>query len=552
MKKLLVILPLFFLFACNNYQTSRAPSDWIYVSTTGNDVTGNGTSGAPYATIAKGVAEASAGDTVFVVAGSYTISTQVAVPVQISLYTNQAVTLTAGAALNPMFYLASASENTNGNQSISGFTFDGDSLALIAIQVRARGNVKIHSNTFSEFLTNAVRLTGKVATSDGPPTTRAEDNEVYNNTFTECGGEVYSAPYYFASAAISLGGQKDPRVYNNTIYNNTGNNAYGINSNNQGYNCGAWIYGNHIFTSPKRMADNQWNFAIELWNNNGGMIVRDNYATGSIDFGGQGSDDSTSYGFALLVEGNIIEKEVTAYLESGILLESDMEGGVQVLRNRVRGFSQGIALNILSGPADVQSDIIIAYNMFLETIRTTGNYSGRGITHGTAVSGAVMNRLKILNNTFYTSLYIASAGIHFASSGVTYNDTEIRNNIFRRNYNAIRFENNTIDGLRITNNLFYLHTNATSYVSVTATDTITTNNIGADPLFNASGNLRLQPTSPAINGGISAGLTTDYFGHRVPQNDTVDIGAHEYGNYLVRLPSGNFLKTANGKLLITH
>ena len=550
MKKILWILPLLFLFACNNYRASRGPADWIYVSTTGNDGTGDGTSGNPYLTIATAISHASAGDTVFVKAGTYTISTQVAVGVAISLYTTEAVTIKAGAALNPMFYLASATENTNGNQSISGFTFDGDSLALIAIQVKGRGNVKIHGNTFNEFLTNAVRLTGKVANGDGPPVTAAEDNYVYNNTFTECGGEVFSTPYYYASGAISLGGQKDARVYSNTINNNTGNYAYGINTNSQGYNAGCWITENTIYTSPRRMDTYQWNFAIELWNNRGGMIVRDNFVTGSIDFGGYSTTDSAAYGFAALCEHNTItQPALQQYPQTGIIIESDVSGGVQVIRNLIKYCSTGIGLNLLSGPADVQSDITIAYNIIAETLTTGGNYTGRGINHGTAVSGAVMNRLKILNNTFYNSLYVASAAVHFASSGVTYNDTEIRNNISRRCYNAIRFENNTIAGLDITNNIFYLHTNATSYVSVTASDTTTTNNIGGDPLLKSD--LRIPSNSPAYNAGINVGLTTDYFGHRVPQNDTVDIGAHEYGDYLIKI-GGKFLRTANGKLIYIH
>jgi hypothetical protein len=264
------------------------------------------------------------------------------------------------------------------------------------------------------------------------------------------------------------------------------------------------------------------------------MIVRDNYVTGSIDFGGYSTTDSAGYGFAAICEHNkITQSALQQYSQTGIIIESDVSGGIQIIRNYIIYCSTGIGLNLLSGPTDVQSDVTIAYNIIAETLTTAGNYSGRGINHGTAVSGAVMNRLKILNNTFYSSLYIASAGVHFASSGVTYNDTEIRNNIFRRNYNAIRFENNTVAGLDITNNLFYLHTNAISYVSVTASDTTTTNNIAANPLFKSNETFRLRPTSPCVDAGTDVGLTTDYWGHRVPQNGTPDIGACEYGRYVL-------------------
>ena len=227
-----------------------------------------------------------------------------------------------------------------------------------------------------------------------------------------------------------------------------------------------------------------------------------------------------------------------------------MSGGARVIRNKIKNCSNGIALNLLSGPLDVQSDITIAYNLIIETLKTTGNYSGRGINHGTAVSGAVVNRLKIYNNTFYSTSYISSAGVHFASSGVTYNDLEIRNNIFYRQYNSVRFENNTVAGFDVTNNMFYLQTNAVSFVSATASDSVTIPRILADPAFR-SGSLRLSSTSPAINAGTNVSLTTDYFGHRVPQNGTVDIGAHEYGDYLIKI-GGKFLRTANGKLIYIH
>ena len=532
-------------------------ADILHISPTGNNTTGDGTSGNPWQTWAYAISQASAGDTIYAQAGTYTLTSTVSFPVGITaMGTGVTSIITASSDITYFFSFISATENTDGNQSISGLNFAGDSLTQIGIFIQGRGNVKTHDCTFSEFIGNAIRLTGRVAAGDGPATDMAVGNYVYDCTFTTCGGEVYSAPYYFASAAISLGGQKDARVYSNTIYNNTGNYAYGINSNRQGYNAGCLIENNTIYTSPKRMEDNQWNFAIELWNNKGGMTVRDNYVTGGIDFGGQGSDDSQGYGFAILVTRNIIEMAaLQPYLQSGILLESDMTGGVTISRNYIKNFSQAISLNILSGPADVQSDITIAYNLFIETIRNTGNYSGRGINHGTAVSGAVVNRLKILNNTFYTNTYIASAGVHLASSGVRYNDTEVRNNIFYKNYNSIRFENDTVAGLDISNNLFYLHTNATSYVSVIASDTTTTNNIEADPLFVSSSDFHLQSASPCRDAGIDVSSITggmDFHG-AAKYGAAYDIGAFEYGINRLIILNDTILPTINYKtILINH
>ena len=105
MRRLLWILPLLLLLAsCNNYRASRGPADWIYVATTGNDGTGDGSAGAPYLTLGHAVTQATAGDTIYVTAGTYTITSQVAVPVGISIMgAGETSILLAGAALEPMF-----------------------------------------------------------------------------------------------------------------------------------------------------------------------------------------------------------------------------------------------------------------------------------------------------------------------------------------------------------------------------------------------------------------------------------------------------------------
>jgi hypothetical protein len=71
---------------------------------------------------------------------------------------------------------------------------------------------------------------------------------------------------------------------------------------------------------------------------------------------------------------------------------------------------------------------------------------------------------------------------------------------------------------------------------------------GASPSYNTiTGNLatnsllqsdyKIPSNSPAIDAGISLGLTTDFFGNSVPYNSTPDIGVYEYsGSNLPPIP----------------
>src|SRR5574343_1511659 len=246
MRKLLTI----FLLAVS----ITAWADKWYIATTGSDSHGKGTLADPWLTI-KHAADtvtgaAFVGDTIVVGAGTFTETQQSAIGVGVSLYTSSNAIIKAGAALNPIIYMASAAENTNGNQSVSGFTFDGDLTGVIGIHVRARSNVTVHDCDFIDFTDNAVRFTGLVSGS-GEPTNYAVNNSVHDCTFTNCGGETYSAPNYFASAAIGFSGQSNAEAYDNHIDNSLGNYAYGINTNGIVYNRGLKIHDNTILISPK-------------------------------------------------------------------------------------------------------------------------------------------------------------------------------------------------------------------------------------------------------------------------------------------------------------
>lgn len=550
MRKILILI----LLACSLV----AEADKWYIATTGSDTHGKGTLADPWLTI-KHAADtvtgaAFVGDTIVVGAGTFTENTQIALGVGVSLRGTGATTIiTSGAALNPIIYLASATENTNGNQSISGFTFDGDLTAVIGIHVRARSSVIVHDCEFIDFTDNAVRFTGLVS-GNGEPTNYAINNSVYDCTFTNCGGETYSAPNYFASAAIGFSGQSNAEAYNNHIDNSLGNYAYGINTNGIRYNKGLKIHDNTILISPKHVSTNQWQFSIELWTCRGGIEIYNNTVSGGIDLGGVSTSDVGGYGFAVRINNNIIAlPTIQSYDHTGVIIESDISGGVYVFNNIIKNYNYGLTMNALSGPADTMEDIYVYHNLFIETTKNS-NYSGRAIASGSA--GVSFSDIYLYNNTCYTYSYKASAGFHFATSGAVFNNINIRNNIFNNAYNAIRFENNTISGLHIDNNCFYGQTNAVSFVSVTASDTTRSGNLySTDPLFVTTSDLHLQSTSPCRDAGIDVSAITggkDFHGASL-YGAAYDIGAFEYGTGRLMILNDTIVPTINYKAIkITH
>jgi hypothetical protein len=59
------------------------------------------------------------------------------------------------------------------------------------------------------------------------------------------------------------------------------------------------------------------------------------------------------------------------------------------------------------------------------------------------------------------------------------------------------------------------------------------NSINAEPLFVSASDFHLQSGSPAINAGVSVGLTQDFAGKHVPIGSAPDIGAYEFDSGMI-------------------
>lgn len=160
-------------------------------------------------------------------------------------------------------------------------------------------------------------------------------------------------------------------------------------------------------------------------------------------------------------------------------------------------------------------------------------------------SGMVPQNMKIYNNIFANC---AGVGLWLYGGDTKASGNIIKNNIFYNNgdsYQLVIYDSATVLGNTFTNNLFYKsgvsdlinygHSATDDYPHTvaefnkengTASDVISAN-ITGDPLFISTSDFYLQPTSPAINAGISVGLTTDFSGNLVPRGSAPNIGAHE-------------------------
>jgi hypothetical protein len=517
-----------------------ASADKWYIATTGSDTHGKGTVADPWLTLHHAADTVLfSGDTISVGAGTFTETTQSPIAVGVSIYGAGATSIiTSSEALSPIILLSSVAEGTDGSQSISYLTIDGNITAVCGIGVYARKNVSVHHVTFIDTETTGLFMCGLVSgAADGAPAVYATGNSIYDCTFTNCSKEWFEDPYYYASGAVGLGGQSGLLFYDNTIDCTTGGAGragYGIKYDDGGYNMGIKIYDNVISIKAKTQANNQWSYAIEFWNQKGGIEIYRNTIQGAVDMGGALSDDGGSYGFCEKIYDNVFSwPALQAYSQAGITIESDVSGKTYIYNNRFTNYSSPIAFSQISGANDVCNDVYIYYNIFQETATTAGNYTGDAIVWSGSSAGATYDNIWIWNNTIFNSTYIAKAGIRNELSNATLTDVEIKNNMIIKCYNAIQFNNHTVTGIDVMNNNLYGYTNDTcSFTDATVTEDVFSGNVlTTDPLFVSTTDFHLQAGSPAINAGIDLGksfITTDYSGHH-KYGAAWDIGAYEYG-----------------------
>lgn len=505
-----------------------------YIDPAGNDGN-NGTIGSPWLTLAYACTQVTtSGDIIHVNAGTYIEVEECDLSVEVSL---EGVGITsiikAGYASTPLLKLNS-NDGTNGNQSISNLKFDGNALTGDqALWIRGRGNVKVHDCLFIDFHIDGVTFNGKATVGDGAPSVYPIGNEFYNNTISNC--SIYDIWGY---GAFNLGGQDGLLVYDN-VMSQTGRagieNGYVIKYSKGGYLKGVKFYRNTLTEHP--YDGTHMGFVFELWGVIGGVEIYDNTIIGNTDLNIISKGD---YPFSVDFYRNTVSLPSQSIVEAhGFELEQNCEG-VIVRNNKFTNFTSSILLLQDDRVTISQKDINIYSNISI---------GGTGVELRSDDGVGLFDNVNIWNNTFYSETQ--QDGINITNG--TINNLSISNNIIvgysRSPIYGWAATEGIIDGFIQKNNCYYDNGNSNepSFQNSTRTNEIILNNITTNPLLVSSLDFHLQSNSPAKDAGLNVGLVTDYAGHSLPQNLLYDIGAYEYGTWV--LMNAGKVMTSGGKVL---
>jgi hypothetical protein len=531
MKKFLLIASMLFSLWTN--------ATTFYISSSGNDNTGNGTLGNPWKTLAKAISTVTtSGDNIHVNAGTYLETVKCSLAPGVSL-DGEGVTSIIKSTFNVSFQgalsLVSA-EGTNGNQSISNLKFDGNNLSVaLGIQIDGRSNVSVHDCTIIDFKEGGCTFSGTNGYSANPPSVFATGNSFYNNTVLNCSQYIG-----FGTGCLSFGGQDGLLIYDNTINqpNRTGSLVgWPIKYNNEGFNKNVKIYNNTITkTFFNNGANSGWNFSIELWNSLGGNEIYNNNINGAIDLAYNLRSPGLAYSY--YIHDNFIHKDsLSSSDEQGIILERGIDGLI-VENNKFYNLSSGIDIYVEwfgapMDPLNYYHNIKIRKNIFYN-IGKYGANGGGGIGFDTQPNSTVdLDTLIIDNNTIVgaTTGFFTGNGIGLVLNNIpgTVNNVSIRNNIIQKfdSYgmrvqgSGVTFGKFVVQNNDFWQNAFFTGVNAPVFDN-SPSNLTNSGNKNENPLFNTGNTYSLQSSSTLIDAGTDVGISFSGL--------SIDIGAVEFSS----------------------
>lgn len=477
------------VFAQNNF----------YVSTTGNN-SNNGSLTTPWETIQFGVSQLSAGDTLNILAGTYSGKIDLAVSgtsgneITIKNYNNDNVIIN-GIMLTNYEYLLKI-ENVD-YINIEGLKFqDYQKLDAIGILVINSSNISILNNEFSniDYSTTAVGQAPNSSQNSQPiivfgrdPLNSISDLRINGNIIHDCETGW--------SECLSINGNIDGfEVLNNHIYNNT------------------------------------------------------NIPIVAIGHEGECSDPALDQARNGLIKNNLIHDNPSAYAAAGGIY---VDGAKSIIIENNTSYNNDYGVEIGcenngNAPNDPSASDIIVRNNIIYNNKVSGIALG-GYNYPT--SGKV-ETTTITNNTLFNNdadnTYNGELLISYVEN------SNIENNIFYTNNTdkVLIISSEAILTLTLDYNLFYtpsgssdivIEINGTEYNEFSTYQSSTSKDVNSsflNPDFVnttiPNPDLHINPTSPAIDAGnpsfIAAAGETDMDGEIRVHNGQVDCGADEYGS----------------------
>lgn len=537
-----------------------------YISTTGNDTTGNGSIGLPWKTLKKATTVATTfGDIIHVNPGTYIETQQCDVARGVSIEGDDYNTTIIKSSLTgtfSTFLQLESGQDTNGGQHISGITLDGQYVSesnyktWIGVWVVGRSNVHIFNCKIINWRDRGVIYKG-VDENDSiqDPGHHATGNKIYNCIIDNCAQNAGS----YGAGCINIGGQEGMEIYNNTITQTSRpnfKNGWPIKYWDNGWLFGCKIYNNILKKAPYQGTypgeNGDWSFAIELFNIYG-LEIYNNTIQGSIDLN---YNKKGSYAYSMWIHDNTLSHDVqNTKVEDGIILEFRTESAI-IENNIFINKTSGISFNT-RGPANDGGypypggqptggysylvNNVIKNNAFYNLYQGTGignRFAIGVISEGT--DDPQINNMQIYNN----SAVVKSGD----SIGIALDFTSqpngnciglyIKNNIFRGFTDSwIRGSsgagNTNINTCQITHNNIYQcgNGNNPNWPGGNPVNYTISNGTTVDPLFVSATDFHLQAGSTMIDTGVNVGLP--YSG------SAPDRGAYEYAVVVNTPPTAN-------------
>lgn len=503
-----------------------------YVSPAGNDATGDGSLIKPWKSLFKATNSVSTrGDVIMLLPGTYTETQTSSLKPGVSLdggdY-NMVTVLSAITGQWSVLLQLSSPQDTDGAQSISGITFNGQYVSetnnktWIGIWISGRSNVHIHDCRIINFRDRGVIFDGNDVTDPvTDPGHYATGNKFYNNQLLNSAAGTGN----YGAGCINIGGQQGMEIYGNSIQQ-TGRakfkNGWPIKYWDNGWLKGVKIYNNTLVKEPYAGTypgeNGDWDFAIELFNIQG-LEIYNNRIQGSIDLN---YNKKGSYPYTVWIHHNTLDHPLNANFESGIILEFRTENAI-IEDNIFNNVSSGVQFNTRTvnqnggypnpgggTPAGGFSHLlnnVIRRNLFTNVYHGNGTGTAAGVTViSESGNDPQISGLDISNNTIIAKAGDAPwIGIDLTSmENGTGTGIDIRNNI------VVGFNNAWLKGssprpgissLSARNNIAFGNGNGNAAVWLggkPGTYTFT-GNLTVSPLLGS--NYRPATGSPAIKAG---------------------------------------------------